>query len=106
MVVVNDGLHGTIRKTGTVRLAAGKHQVNLLYFNNSRGPSLTATVRAANGKTCDLAFACSPSEKKQNMAALKEAMRKKQALEEQQALIKVSSPAALVPSSSAIFTNS
>ncbi len=106
-IIMHDGLHRNARqkKKVTVRLSAGKHQVNLLYFSSSRGPSLSATVKATNGTARDLAFACSPSEKKQNMAALKEAKRQKQALEEQQALIKLSSPAALVRSIKHIIKN-
>ncbi|HPS06611.1 MAG TPA: PA14 domain-containing protein, partial [Kiritimatiellia bacterium] len=34
-VVMNDGLHGPANRKGTLDLAAGKHQVNLLYFNNN-----------------------------------------------------------------------
>ena len=97
-IIANDGLHGNSKKNRTIRLSAGKHQVNLLYFNNNGGHALSATVKAANGKARDLASACSPSKKKQDMGALKEAARKRKAAEEQKAMIAMSSPEALVRS--------
>ena len=95
-VIMNDGQHGTITKKNTIKLTAGKHQVNLLYYNNNGGHSLSATVKAPNGKARDLASACSPSKKKQDMAALKEAARKRQVAEQQKALVAISNPESLV----------
>lgn len=97
-VIMNDGLHGNVSRKKTVRLPAGKHQVNLLYFNNNGGHSLSATVKTPDGKARDLASACSPSRKKQDMGALKEMARHSQAAGEQQALAALSSPEALVRS--------
>ncbi|MCF7973111.1 MAG: SUMF1/EgtB/PvdO family nonheme iron enzyme [Phycisphaerae bacterium] len=104
-VIMNDGLHGTSEKKKAIRLSVGTHQVNLLYFNNSGGHGLSATVKAANGEARDLASVCSPSDKKQDMAALNEAARKKLVAEEQQALAAMSSPAALVRSIKYILKN-
>jgi len=57
-VIINDGLHGNVKKSNSIRLKAGKHQVNLLYFNNNGGHGLSATVKAPNGKAPDLASVC------------------------------------------------
>lgn len=103
--VMNDGLHGNTIRKNTVSLPAGKHQVNLLYFNNNGGHSLSATVKDANGKVSDLAAACSPSKKKQDMSGLREAARKRQASAEQKALVATSSPEALVRSIKHILKN-
>ncbi len=97
-VIMNDGLHGNVSRRKTVPLPAGKHQVNLLYFNHGGGHSLSATVKAPDGKARDLAAACSPSKKRQDMAALREVARQSQAAGEQQALAVLSSPGALVRS--------
>jgi formylglycine-generating enzyme required for sulfatase activity len=97
-IILHDGLHRKSKKAKTLRLPAGKHQVNLLYFHNSGGPGLSATVKAVDGQARDLALVCSPSEKKQDVTALKEAARKKLAAEEQQVLMTMSSPEALVRS--------
>ena len=74
-IIMNDGLHGSVSKKNRVSLPAGKHQVNLLYYNNNGGHALSATVKAAKGKASDLASACSPSKKKQDMGALKVAVQ-------------------------------
>ena len=97
-IIMNDGLHGNSSKRNTVSLPAGKHQVNLLYFNNNGNHALSATVGPENGKARDLASVCSPSKKKQDMGALRETAHKRQAAEGQQALIAMSSPEALVRS--------
>ncbi|MFC1761717.1 SUMF1/EgtB/PvdO family nonheme iron enzyme [Planctomycetota bacterium] len=104
-IIMNDGLHGTDPKKKVVSLPAGKHQVNLLYFNNNGDHGLSATVQAADGQIRDLASVCSPSKKKQDMTALKGANRKKQAVGEQQALVAISSPEALVRSIKHILKN-
>jgi len=108
-IIMHDGPHGNSARKNTVSLSAGKHQVNLLYFNRSGGHGLRATVKAANGTARDLASVCSPSRKKQDMGALKEAAlkeasrkrqiaRERQAAEEQKLLVGLSSPQALVRS--------
>jgi len=97
-IINNDGLHGPVQKKATVDLPAGRHQVNLLYFNNNGGHALSATIKPAAGEVRDLASVCIPSEKKQNMGALKEAARKRDAAESQKALVGLSTPEALVRS--------
>ncbi|MCP4453483.1 MAG: SUMF1/EgtB/PvdO family nonheme iron enzyme [Planctomycetes bacterium] len=109
LIVMNDGPHGIVSRTSTVNLAAGKHQVNLLYFNQGGGHGLTATVRAAHGTAQDLASVCSPSRKRQNMVAFREqalkatakqreADRTRRAAAEQKVLADMSDPEALVRS--------
>ncbi|MBW2580993.1 MAG: hypothetical protein JRD00_08660, partial [Deltaproteobacteria bacterium] len=106
---MNDGPHGKIEKKNTIILPAGKHQVNLLYFNRSGDHTLSAMVKAADGKTHDLASMCSPSKKKHDVVALKEAARirkaaqrkaarKRQVAAEKQALAATANPEALVRS--------
>jgi formylglycine-generating enzyme required for sulfatase activity len=107
-VVMNDGLHGPAVKTESVELAAGARQVNLLYFNNNGGHRLAATVKAPGGQPADLAAACAPSAKRQDLAAVKAAAGKKpspgQAAaakpqpESLKALVQLSPPEALVRS--------
>ena len=97
-VVMNDGLHGNVTRKGTVRLKAGKHQVNLLYFNNNGAHALKATVKHAKGKARELASVCSPSKKKMDMTAMKKTLGKKQAADDQKALVAMSSPESLVRS--------
>jgi len=105
-IIMNDGHHGSVTKKKTVSLPAGKHQVNLLYFNSGGGHVLSATIKGEDGPACDLASVCSASEKKQDMATLKEAAlkrlaierkaaRERQAAEEQKLLVALSSPEAL-----------
>jgi formylglycine-generating enzyme required for sulfatase activity len=116
MIIMNDGQHGTVTKKNTINLTAGKHQVNLLYYNHGGGHSLNATVKAPKGRSRNLASVCSPSDKKQNMSAFKEealkrqaAKRKtdriRQAAEEQKLLTTLSSPQALVRSIKHILKN-
>jgi formylglycine-generating enzyme required for sulfatase activity len=104
-VIMNDGLHGNVTRKKTYLLPAGKHQVNLLYFNNNGDHGLSATVRAANGTARDLASVCAPSKKKQDVSALKKASREKNAVDQQQALTAISSPEALVRSIKHILKN-
>jgi formylglycine-generating enzyme required for sulfatase activity len=107
-VVMNDGLHGGVTQKGSAQLAAGKHQVNLLYFNNNGGNSLKAEVKTPAGQTADLASVCSPSSKKQDLAAViavagkppsaaaaQQKQQAKQEPESAQALVKLSPPEAL-----------
>ena len=108
-VVMNDGLHGASRKTGSADLPVGKHQVNLLYFNYTGGHQLQATVKGSGGQEVDLASACTSSGKRlefselrakahQRMAAEERKERERAAAEAQAALIKLSPPEALVRS--------
>ncbi len=43
LVVSNDGLHGSMEKSGEVLLKAGKHRLKLLYFDASGGRSLVVS---------------------------------------------------------------
>jgi hypothetical protein len=43
LVVSNDGLHGSMEKSGEVLLKAGKHRLKLLYFDASGGESLVVS---------------------------------------------------------------
>jgi len=108
-IIMNDGPHGTVTKRSTISLAPGKHQVNLLYFNQGGGHALSATVAGEDGKAADLASVCSPSRKKADVAALKEAARirkaaereadrKRRAAAEKQAVAEMANPEALVRS--------
>jgi len=108
-IIMNDGPHGRVEKRNTVNLAPGKHQVNLLYFNQGGDHTLSAMVKAADGQARDLASVCSPSKKRHDVVALKEAARirkaaeraaarKRQAAAEKQALAAMANPEALVRS--------
>jgi formylglycine-generating enzyme required for sulfatase activity len=108
-VVMNDGLHGDVTKKGSAELAAGRHQVNLLYFNNNGGHSLKAEVTAPGGQPKDLASVCTPGDKRhdfgeerekarQREAAEAQKARERAAAEAQRALATVSTPEALVRS--------
>ncbi len=97
-VVMNDGLHGTVSRKGSIELPVGKHQVNLLYFNHIGGHALKATVKAPGGQAGELAAACTPSSKRQDMGEMREKARQREAAEAQKALISISSPEALVRS--------
>lgn len=97
-VVMNDGLHGPAVRKGSIDLPVGQHPVNLLYFNNNGGHDLKATVKAPGGQAVDLAGTCSPGSKRQDMAALREKARQREAAEAQRALVSFSSPEALVRS--------
>jgi len=108
-VIMNDGPHGPSGKKATVELAAGKHPVNLVYFNQSGDHVLKATVKAPGGQEVDLASACTPSSQRQDFGALREQALQRIAAEEQKAreraaaeaqvaLIKLSPPEALVRS--------
>ncbi|HPS09229.1 MAG TPA: SUMF1/EgtB/PvdO family nonheme iron enzyme, partial [Kiritimatiellia bacterium] len=91
-------------------LAAGKHQVNLLYFNNNGDHALKATVKNPAGQEADLASACTPSSQKHEFSKQQlDAERQKEAAIAQKAeaeaqkvlqkeLLKLSSPEALVRS--------
>jgi len=103
--IMNDGLHGPSTRKQTVELAAGKHQVNLLYFNNNGGHSLKAEVKSPAGQNADLASLCTPSDKKQDVSDLREkamaqvrAEAKKAEIASQRAQVEMSSPEALVRS--------
>ncbi len=105
LVINNDGLHGPVNKKGKITLPAGRHQVNLLYFNYTGGHALQASVKPAGAQEKELAAACSPSDKRQDMKGLKEAARKQELAERKQAqaageraLLSLSSPEALVRS--------
>ena len=109
LVIMNDGPHGMVSRTHAIPLSAGKHQVNLLYFNQSGSHGLTATVKAERGKAKDLASACTPSRKRQDLGAFKEAAQKAQAeqreadrqnkeMEMQKAIADLANPEALVRS--------
>ena len=43
-VVTNDGLHGTVTETGTVTLGPGNHTVEIIYFENNGGATLSGTI--------------------------------------------------------------
>ncbi|MBI9019080.1 MAG: SUMF1/EgtB/PvdO family nonheme iron enzyme [Phycisphaerae bacterium] len=103
--ISNDGLHGNVKKDNSMKLKAGKHQINLLYFNNNGGHALSATVKDPEGTIQDLALACSASKKKLDLSALREAANKKKAAENQKALIEMSSPESLVLSIKHILKN-
>ena len=109
VVIMNDGPHGSVEKKNTVTLATGKHQVNLLYFNQSGGYALSATVKGLDGKTSDLASVCSRSKKRQDMGDFKKvamkatakqrkADQKRAVIEEQKVLTGLSNPQALARS--------
>ncbi len=109
-VVMNDGLHGPANRKGTLDLAAGKHQVNLLYFNNNGGHALKATVKNPAGQEADLASACTPNSQKHEFSKQQlDAERQKEAAAAQKTeaqaqkvlqkeLLKLSPPEALVRS--------
>jgi len=103
--VMNDGVHGPVNRKAVVELAAGKHQVNLLYFNNNGGHALKAEVKNPAGQTVDLASLCTPSDKKQDLSALREKAlaqvreeAKRAEIDAQRSLVQLSSPEALVRS--------
>jgi len=103
--VMNDGLHGPSTKKAALDLAAGKHPVNLLYFNNNGDHKLAAQVKKPDGQTVDLAALCTPSDQKQDLSALREkalaevrAEAKRAEIDAQRALVQLSSPEALVRS--------
>jgi len=103
--VMVDGLHGPVNRNAAVELAVGKHQVNLLYFNNNGDHALKAEVKNPAGQTADLASLCTPSDKKQDLSALREKAlaqareeAKRAELAAQRALAQFSSPEALVRS--------
>jgi len=108
-VLMNDGPHGPSSRKEAVELSAGKHQVNLVYFNQTGDHVLKATVKAPGGQEADLASACTPSSKLQDFGELREKAiqraaadaqkaRERDAAEAQLALIKLSPPEALVRS--------
>jgi len=109
-VVMNDGLHGPAPRKGTADLAAGQHQVNLLYFNNNGDHALKATVKKPGSQEVDLASACTPSNQKYEFSKQQlDAERQKEAAIAQKAeaeaqkvvqkeLLKLSSPEALARS--------
>ncbi len=98
LVINNDGLHGARTVKGDLKLPAGSHQINLLYFNYTGGHALKATLQPGGGVQQELAAACTPSDKRQDLRALRESIRKQQNAQTQKALISVSTPAALTRS--------
>ncbi len=44
LVVNNDGLHGMVKRSGTIPLATGWHQVRIEFFENGGGAGLIATI--------------------------------------------------------------
>ena len=115
--VMNDGLHGPSRQKGAVDLPAGKHQINLLYFNHGGDYALKATVKVPGGQEADLASVCKPSNQKHAFSKQQlDAERQKAAAERQKAtyaaqkeqqkmLAQISSPEALVRSIKFILKN-
>ncbi len=47
-VVMNDGLHGMVEKSGTIDLAPGKHAVRVEFFENGGGAGLLASWSGPN----------------------------------------------------------
>lgn len=47
-VVDNDGLHGARTQTGTVNLSAGLHKIDVLFFENGGGDSLSVSYSGAD----------------------------------------------------------
>lgn len=46
-VVNNDGLHGTVEKSGSIGLKAGKHAIKVTFFENTGGEVLTVSWEGA-----------------------------------------------------------
>lgn len=44
LVVNNDGLHGMVKRTGTIPLLAGWHQLRVEFFENGGGAGLVSTI--------------------------------------------------------------
>ena len=77
-VIMNDGLHGEVTRKGTVELPVGKHQINVLYFNNNGGHGLKVEVTAPGGQPKELASVCTPSDKRFVFSAeMREEMRQR-----------------------------
>lgn len=56
-IVDNDGLHGSVTQTGSVALTEGTHVVEIIYFENNFGNTLSSTISGpdTSGATVDLA---------------------------------------------------
>ncbi len=98
MLIMNDGLHGDVNRKESRELAAGKYQMNLLYFNYIGGHKLKMTVKGPDGKEVDLATMCTPNAKRIDLAELRAEARKREAAERLSALSEISTPEALVRS--------
>lgn len=96
-VVKNDSELGRLGRK-TLGLTAGRHQVNLLYCNSQGNHHLGVRIRDTKGKAYSLAALCSPSDRKLDMTAQREAARIRKAAEAEKALLDLSPPAALVRS--------
>ncbi len=90
---------------GSVDLAVGRHQVNVLYYNYIGDHRLTAKVTPPGGTACNIASLCVPSQNRQDLSGLLVEARKaeaeqakKDAAAAQKALVGLSSPDALVRS--------
>jgi len=55
-VVVNDGLHGTRTRTGSVELEAGVHEIEITFFENFGGDNLSVSLAGpdTNGQVVDI----------------------------------------------------
>ncbi|MEL7211066.1 MAG: Hint domain-containing protein [Pseudomonadota bacterium] len=56
-VVDNDGLHGTATESGTITLPPGEHLIEIIYFENNGGNTLSGTISGPDtgGSAVDLA---------------------------------------------------
>ncbi|MEJ6394387.1 Hint domain-containing protein [Gymnodinialimonas sp. 2305UL16-5] len=56
-VVDNDGLHGTVTASGTITLPPGEHLIEIIYFENNGGNTLSGTISGpdSGGGAVDLA---------------------------------------------------
>jgi formylglycine-generating enzyme required for sulfatase activity len=100
-VINNDGPHAVESRTKSIKLKAGNHQINLLYFNRSGDHALSATVRLSEGPVQDLATVCTPGKKRVDSIAASIAAASKRAAEE----LEISSPDALIRSIQYILKN-
>lgn len=55
-IVDNDGAHGIISRSGTVTLSAGAHDIEVLFFENTGGESLTVDYSGPSIATTSLPF--------------------------------------------------
>lgn len=54
LVVDNDGLHGTVEKTGAIALAKGKHEIAVAWFNKTGGAQLSLKWAKLGGALKDV----------------------------------------------------
>ncbi len=99
LVIDNDGLHGAVTKKGRITLPAGRHQINVLYFEHGGEHTLQASVNSGTGPEMELAAACSPSDVRLEMEAVaRNQQRRQEQAERRQSLQALFTPEALVRS--------